>query len=83
MSQDYTKQKIHNPNSGEDLIGYLLKELGITEKYTDIDSTSEGKNLPGGFQSESGLILTEDDKVYTYWLDWDPEKTAPDGSKGW
>lgn len=65
------------------LIIELLKELGITEEFITIDAVSEGKPLPGGFSSESGTILTKDGKVYDYWLDWDPEKIAPNGSKGY
>jgi len=66
----------------EEVITELLKEKGITE-WELIDGCDEGKTLPGGITEESGTILTKDGKIYDYWLDWDPEKIAPDGSKGY
>jgi hypothetical protein len=66
-----------------ELFSQLLGELGISKEFAEIDCVEEGKILPGGYEYESGMILTEDGKVYAFWLDWDPEKKAPDGSKGW
>ena len=66
----------------EEVITELLKEKGITE-WELIDGCDEGKTLPGGITEESGTILAKDGKIYDYWLDWDPEKIAPDGSKGY
>jgi hypothetical protein len=43
----------------------------------------EGKPLPGGYEEESGRILTKDGKVYSFWVTWDSRKTAPGGSKGY
>jgi len=60
----------------------LLKEKGITE-YEHLEGTTEGDILPGGVDEVSGTILAKDGKIYHYWLDWDPEKIAPDGSKGY
>jgi len=65
-----------------EIISELLREKGIS-RYVEIEGDWEGDILPGGTPNESGNILTEDGKVYTYWLGWDPEKIAPDGIKGW
>jgi hypothetical protein len=67
-------------------LGKLLDELFAEQKitkYVIFDGDDEGKVLPRGLTSESGTILTADNRVFRYWLDWDPEKTAPDGTKGW
>lgn len=74
---------IHDPNSGNDLIGNLLRDLNIKTPYIVFDGSSEGKTLPGGFVNESGELLASDGKAYHYWLDWNDEKNAPDGSKGY
>jgi len=60
----------------------LFAEKGITE-FVMFGGSGEGKKLPGGMESESGAVLSSDGKVYRFWLDWDDEKTAPDGSKGY
>lgn len=64
------------------VITELLKEKGIN-RFAVITMDWEGDTLPGGTPNESGTILTKDGKIYHYWLDWDPDKTAPDGTKGW
>ena len=66
----------------DDVVEELLKTKGIT-KYIEVDGVSEGDVLPGGVYKVSGAILTQNDKIYDYWLIWDPEKIAPDGSKGY
>ncbi|MBI2506679.1 MAG: hypothetical protein HYW00_00880 [Candidatus Colwellbacteria bacterium] len=83
MTQDYTKDKVHDPSKGGDLVGYLLREMGIEGRHELFDTTSEGKIMPGGGVNESGKLLLEDGRVFTWWLDWDENKTAPDGTKGW
>jgi hypothetical protein len=65
------------------IIADLLKEMGINEEFETFDETIEGSELPGEIPEESGMILTKSGKIYHYWLDWDPEKIAPDGSKGY
>lgn len=60
----------------------LLRERGITE-YAYIFGVREGRKLPGGIEDESGMILVKDGRVLAYWLDWDLDRTAPDGTKGW
>lgn len=60
----------------------LLHKRGITE-YAYIFGVREGRTLPSGIEDESGMILAKDGRVFAYWLDWDPDKTAPDGTKGW
>jgi len=65
----------------------LLQEKGIA-RYIEIDGDTEGDVLPGDIPNKSGMILTEDGKVYSYWLDWDPEKEPPErkkveGVEGW
>jgi hypothetical protein len=65
-----------------ELVGELLKEQGI-KKFVPLDGDAEGDVLPGGVYNESGIVLSSDGKVYQFWLDWDDEKIAPDGSKGY
>lgn len=64
------------------LMTSLLKERGIVGHWTAFGTINEGKMLPG-MESSSGMLLTEDGRVFTWWLDWDEQKTAPDGTKGW
>ena len=42
----------------------------------------EGDVLPGNYEAKSGCFVTKQGKVYDYWVEWDPEKIAPHGSKG-
>lgn len=72
---DYLKEQ------GELMVG-LCRELGIIGEFTTFDGSSEGEMRPG-VCAESGKILTKEGKIYHYWLDWDPEKIAPDGTKGY
>ncbi len=71
------------PREPHDIIKALVRECGISGRFYLFNCSEEGKFLPGWGTNESGMILTEEGKVYHYWMDWDPEKTAPDGSKGW
>ncbi|MBI2594861.1 MAG: hypothetical protein HYW38_01205 [Candidatus Colwellbacteria bacterium] len=66
-----------------ELMTLLLKEQGIVGRWEQLQGSTEGGPLPGGIPKLSGTILVEDGHVFTYWLDWDPNKTAPDGTKGW
>ena len=60
------------------------RELRLDESEFELFGLQhEGKPLPGGFEEESGHILTMDEKVYDFWLKWDPAKTAPNGSLGY
>lgn len=64
----------------------ILEELCREQCLTDFvtfGSVWEGVVLPGNVEERSGLILSRDGKVYSYWLGWDPNRTAPDGSKGY
>jgi len=62
----------------------LLKDEGVeTEDLEIFGASEEGRILPGGEVEESGSILTKEGRIYHYWLGWDPEKRAPDGSKGY
>lgn len=64
------------------IFGELLREQGVAE-YVDIGGTWEGRMLPSGIEDESKDILTKDGTVRIYMLRWDPEKVAPDGTKGY
>ena len=83
MAQDSSGDKIHNTSGGSDFFGDLLSEQGIQEKFEPFDTTSEGKVMPGGGVNESGYVLLENGRIFAFWLNWDPEKLAPDGTKGW
>lgn len=65
-----------------DVFRELLQERGIT-KYADVYSTAEGTEFPSGLEMHAFWILTPDGKLWDYTIDWDPEKIAPDGSKGY
>jgi len=60
----------------------LCREQGLTD-FTTFASVWEGILLSGGVEERSGLILTREGRVYSYWLEWDPDRAAPDGSKGY
>lgn len=60
----------------------LLRERGVVE-YVYVFGAREGRILPSGIEDECGMILTKDGRVFAYCLEWDPEKKAPNGSKGW
>ena len=76
------EQKMPRREDPLQVITELLKEKGVA-RFAAIIRGWEGDTLPGGTPNESGMILTQDGKVYTYWLGWDPEKIAPDKTKGW
>ena len=64
------------------VIAELLKDKG-NHRFAFLSVDWEGDTLPGGTPNESGEILTHDGRVFRFWLNWDPEKPAPDGTKGW
>ncbi len=66
----------------KDIFDELLRERGIT-KYALIHGVGEGGILPTGLENDYWVILTPDEKIEGYWLDWDPEKLNPDGEKGY
>ncbi|MDP3763636.1 MAG: hypothetical protein Q8Q92_03240 [bacterium] len=72
----------------EGIMKRLLAEKGITH-YIEIPGAEEASEiLPGGIYPVSGKILTDQGRLFYYWLDWDPVKndyslgdvTMPDGS---
>jgi len=67
----------------DELLTSLFEQHGIKGRWAEFAGSNEGKALPGGLESESGKILIEDGRIFSFWLDWDTEKTAPDGTKGW
>ncbi|MDP2641368.1 MAG: hypothetical protein Q8P39_02400 [Candidatus Yanofskybacteria bacterium] len=65
-----------------DILSEFLKTKGITT-YTTFWVSSEGKELPTGLESMGFWVLTLEGTVQIYSVDWDENKTAPDGSKGY
>lgn len=67
------------------IIQNLVKDkLGLNpEDFELFGLQHEGKPLPGGYEEISGCILTKNEKVYDFWVKWDSQKTAPDGSLGY
>lgn len=63
----------------------ILAEL-LDPEFTDSPSfgwEGEGIEMPSGLEPVSWQILTKEEKVLGFWLEWDPKKNAPDGSKGY
>lgn len=65
----------------DDVVDELLQEKGIST-CAGIAGVGEGE-LPTGIEAESGYILAPDGKIWAYMTKWDPEKTNPDGEKGY
>ena len=65
-----------------DIFDELLRERGIP-RYALIHGVGEGEILPTGLENDYWVILTPDEKIEGYWLDWNPEKLNPDGEKGY
>ncbi len=80
--EKYDPEKRMPNRSLVEVISGLLREKGIL-RYEELDGSSEGDVLPGNVDEVSGAILVDDGRVFCYWLGWDPDKTAPDGTKGW
>jgi hypothetical protein len=52
------------------LLDELIREKGI-ERYGLFAVTTEGKVLPDGSESASGLVVDPTGRVHAFWLDWD------------
>jgi hypothetical protein len=76
------EKKMPRREDSLEVIAELMREKGFS-RVVRFDGSWEGDTLPGGTPNESGMIFTEDGRVFTYWLDWDSDKTAPDKTKGW
>lgn len=84
MNPNETMQQAIDYNAKiERIIATLLKGQGIVGPWVAFGTINEGKHLPDEVESESGMILTQDGRVFTYWLGWDEDKIASDGTKGW
>lgn len=66
----------------DDILDELLKEQGITE-YAIEGGSDEGGQLPTKLETCSWIILLSNERILGFWLDWDPKRIAPDGSKGY
>ena len=56
------------------IIDRLLAEKGIT-CYVILDEDEEAsKKLPGGIYPVSGTVLTDEGRLFHYWLDWHADK---------
>ena len=67
----------------DELMTSLFREQGVIGRWEEFEGSTEGGPLPGGIPKLSGTILAEDGRVFYYWLSWDSEKQAPDGTRGW
>ncbi len=71
-----------------DAVSDQLARFGITA-YVELHSEDEGRILPSGAEEGSGVgdvsmtFLASDGNGYDVLLRWNPDKTAPDGSKGY
>lgn len=64
----------------------LLAERGLVNEgqdYVRLNMHDEGFVLPTGIESVGAIILAKDGAITVYVLEWDPEKTNPEGNKGW
>ncbi len=43
-------------------------------RYAIVFDTVEGTCLPSGEEEQSGLVLNEDGRVFSYWLGWDQQQ---------
>ena len=74
--------------SAQDAIGDQLARVGIPE-YVELGGDYEGNLLPSGSEENSGIesismiFLAPNGNIYDVWLGWNPDKTAPDGSRGY
>ena len=56
------------------IIDRLLAEKGIT-RYVPFDGSEEASEvLPGGIYPVSGLVLTDEGRLFHYWLGWHADK---------
>lgn len=65
----------------------LLKEQGTT-KFAAFQECPEGEYLPAGsngawLETMSWAVMTPNENVRDYFIGWDENKIAPDGSKGY
>ena len=71
-----------------DAVGDQLARFGITA-YVELGGNVEGQMLPSGAEDNTGIedvsvdLVASNGNVYDVWLRWNPNKTAPDGSKGY
>jgi hypothetical protein len=52
------------------LLDQLLRQKGFT-RFGLFAVTTEGKSLPDGSESASGLVVDAEGNVFSFWLDWD------------
>jgi hypothetical protein len=55
------------------LLDCLIREKGI-DRYGLFAVTTEGKRLPDGSESASGLVIDGTGQVFSFWLDWCEER---------
>ena len=60
------------PSSLDTLLGQRLGG-----RYARFFDTSEGIAMPNGEEEQSGLVLDESGRVFSYWLGWDSTLGAP------
>ena len=70
-----------------DAVGDQLARFGITA-YVVLHQTGEGQILPSepdgsGVEDINVILVASDGNIYNVWLRWNPDKTAPDGSRGY
>lgn len=58
----------------EKIIKKLLADKGIHRYEIFTGDEEASKVLPGGIYPYSGILLTDDGRVFSFWLDWDDKK---------
>jgi len=77
------KSKDRWEKSESDILRELLKrDFGVVN-YATFYETGEGRRLPTGIEDFSVAVLTTDESVKTYNIEWDSNKENPDGGKGY
>lgn len=84
MSMAYMRQprRDHWGKTSGEVFDELLRDRGIT-RYSTFRGSAEGEELPSGIESVSRWILTPDETVQVFMLEWDQNRSAPDRSKGY
>jgi len=59
-----------------DLLKQLVQPKGVG-RHAFFFVSGEGSKMPNGVEEESGYVLDEQGRVFSFWLGWDAEHSKP------
>src|SRR4051812_26522997 len=75
-ASNMTLHRAEQPPAVSDVLEQLVQARGVG-RHAFFFTSGEGTEMPNGVEEESGYLLDEHGRVFSFWLGWDVEQREP------